>query len=618
MNTCSIHPFRESRQSWLLRCLLCALLSAFTIVDLDAAKILYVINTVVDVGVTANPNDQEVYDRLTSQGHEVTLADDTTVSEADLAGMNLVLISSSVGSGEAGINGLSRGTLRTGKLPVISYEPGLYDELLLQRANTFGNANGHTSLGIIGTNRTHALAAGKSNIVDIVNVAAGDVAVVSSSAVPATLGRDAIIIATNATPDVNVGGIAIWAHETGSRLADDTTVVASRRVAFFYNATTPPGVYNEDAIALFDAAIRWALEPPATIPITIASRSPQPNAVAVPLGTSITVALEDGSISQVNSNSIGLTVNGTVLTPNVSKAGSRTTITAQPPSPLPRSSLITVVLTYRDLASPPNSYTNSWQFTTERLPLSLPAFNQSASGLVVIEAENFHTNAVQGPHQWQFATTPAGFSGDGTMYSLPDSGASLALPDALTTSARLDYRINFTQTGTHYLWVRGSDGGGDSIHAGIDDLDPTGTTLDNIDSPDCCGDRASGGVTLVWINGTDITSDTRSTFEIAAAGEHVLHLWMREDGMIVDKILITTDPNLVVSGVGPDESIHVGGEPPKLAAVQVAGGLRISWTGSGTLEQADAVTGPWTNAPDQANPQTVGISGTAKFFRIRQ
>jgi hypothetical protein len=544
-------------------------LGLFGQVTSQAAKILYVINTVVDDVTTANAHDQEVRDRLVGQGHAVTLADDTTVAASQLAGIDLVLISSSTGSGEAGVNGISRNNLRTGRIPVICYEPGLYDELLFQTQNVFGNANGHTSLAISEANKSHPLAAGKSGTIDI--VAAGDAAVVSSSAFPYTVGNSAIIIATNATPDIDVGRICIWAYETGSRLADNATVTAGRKIAFFYNATTAPGSYNANAIALLDAALKWALEPPASVPITIASRSPDAGQTAVPLDTSITVALEDGSASQVSQNSIRLSVNGTALTPAVTKAGTRTTISGKPAAPLPRSSLVTVALTFSDTATPPNSFTNSWQFTTDRPALALPAFSQSSAGLVVIEAENFHTNAVQGAHRWQFATMPANFSSEGTMNSLPDSGASINMPDALTTSARLDYKINFTKTGTHYLWIRGSDGGGDSIHAGIDDVDPTGSTLDNIDSPDCCGDRAAGGVTLVWINGIDNTPEGRSIFEIATVGEHTLHLWMREDGQIVDKLVITTDPALVVSGVGPEESTRVGQAiPPSVTSVKPA------------------------------------------------
>src|SRR5206468_5030140 len=137
-------------------------------------------------------NDQEVRDRLTGQGHVVTLADDQDPALGDLfAGKDLILISSSVGSGNQPLNSLSISDLRTDRIPIVDYEPGLYDELLFQRENTFGNAGGHTSLAISVANQTHPLAAGKSGTIDIVEP--GLTATVSSSALPYTVGTNAII-----------------------------------------------------------------------------------------------------------------------------------------------------------------------------------------------------------------------------------------------------------------------------------------------------------------------------------------------------------------------------------------------------------------------------------------
>ncbi|MBM3836040.1 MAG: hypothetical protein FJ403_22805 [Verrucomicrobia bacterium] len=152
--------------------------------------------------------------------------------------------------------------------------------------------------------------------------------------------------------------------------------------------------------------------------------------------------------------------------------------------------------------------------------------------------------------------------------------------------------------------------------AGQPELDSAGTNLDNIDSPDCCGTRAPGGATLVWINGTDTTPETRSTFDVTTVGEHTLHLWMREDGMIVDKVVVTTDAAFTPTGLGPDET-RPSTEAVKLTVSRGTTGISISWTGSGRLQQADAVTGPWTDAPSQSNPQTVTATGTAKFYRVR-
>ncbi|GEM_PF-1513694 len=47
------------------------------------------------------------------------------------------------------------------------------------------------------------------------------------------------------------------------------------------------------------------------------------------------------------------------------------------------------------------------------------------------------------------------------------------------------------------------------------------------------------------------------------------------------------------------------------------GMLTIGWTGGGTLYEAPAVTGPWSPAASQNNPQTVAASGI-KFYRVQR
>lgn len=54
-------------------------------------------------------------------------------------------------------------------------------------------------------------------------------------------------------------------------------------------------------------------------------------------------------------------------------------------------------------------------------------------------------------------------------------------------------------------------------------------------------------------------------------------------------------------------------------SISYSGGqVTIAWEGAGTLEEAPSVTGPWTSAASQANPQTVAPTGESKFYRLRQ
>ncbi len=50
------------------------------------------------------------------------------------------------------------------------------------------------------------------------------------------------------------------------------------------------------------------------------------------------------------------------------------------------------------------------------------------------------------------------------------------------------------------------------------------------------------------------TQEGLITIEVTQPGLHVLHVWQREDGLRLDKILLTTDSSYIPVGSGPPES----------------------------------------------------------------
>ena len=65
--------------------------------------------------------------------------------------------------------------------------------------------------------------------------------------------------------------------------------------------------------------------------------------------------------------------------------------------------------------------------------------------------------------------------------------------------------------------------------------------------------------------------------------------------------------------------IPVGADPGSKAFTSfklTGSNFVIAWT-SGTLESADAVTGPWTAVAGAANPATIPVTGTMKFYRLK-
>lgn len=48
------------------------------------------------------------------------------------------------------------------------------------------------------------------------------------------------------------------------------------------------------------------------------------------------------------------------------------------------------------------------------------------------------------------------------------------------------------------------------------------------------------------------------------------------------------------------------------------GNMNLSWTSTGILLQAPAITGPWIISGNQANPQVISITNNAQFYRLQQ
>gem|GEM_PF-7006493 len=169
-------------------------------------------------------------------------------------------------------------------------------------------------------------------------------------------------------------------------------------------------------------------------------------------------------------------------------------------------------------------------------------FQQATDGsdLLVFEAENHHGNVARGGRDWVQPTEGigGGFSGQGVVRAIPDNNMSVAT-GFVENSPRLDYNVRFEATGRHYVYVRGRalNTESNSLHFGINNSGPE--TSDNF--------------TLVPSGNYEWTVRDQ-TVDVASPGVQSLHLWMREDGTYVDKVLLTTDPSFTPVGAGPQQS----------------------------------------------------------------
>ncbi len=175
-------------------------------------------------------------------------------------------------------------------------------------------------------------------------------------------------------------------------------------------------------------------------------------------------------------------------------------------------------------------------------------FTQSSApdGMVSMEAEHFSTRAAgtgKFLNRWWLDEAYADVSG-GEAMELADQGNNSQ--DNFSDGPVMNFRINFVKTGSHYLWIRvlAPSGGDDSVYPALD-----GNSLGQWNLPSV--DR------WAWrVYGESVVNKT--ALDIPTTGERTLSFYMREDGVVIDKILVTVDPNFFPTDFGPAESNRTG------------------------------------------------------------
>jgi len=166
-----------------------------------------------------------------------------------------------------------------------------------------------------------------------------------------------------------------------------------------------------------------------------------------------------------------------------------------------------------------------------------PSF-QMSNNQVVIEAEHFHVKAQNGStDNWNLLSNGSA-SGGQCMELGPENGSSWTA-NIGTTSPRVDFRVNFTSTGTFYMHIKADNGGnsgtGDTCFGGIDNTPNTANLFDFNDASNNWG----------WVSKQIIT--------VNSTGVKTVSVWGREDGLRLDKIVINKTAT-TPTGTGPAES----------------------------------------------------------------
>jgi probable HAF family extracellular repeat protein len=169
-----------------------------------------------------------------------------------------------------------------------------------------------------------------------------------------------------------------------------------------------------------------------------------------------------------------------------------------------------------------------------------------ANGIVSMEAENYYKHTERDLTGWSYVMDKPGWSGGGAMLA-PFSDVSHSND---CNAARLDYRVNFVKTGTHYIWVRcwKKDESSQICHADLDEQDiATAHRINAWYVPD-----EQWG----WTN--IITGSSRATFDVNEAGIHTVNMYVGQGGFRLDKIVLTTNasytPNSPSDPNGPADT----------------------------------------------------------------
>lgn len=218
----------------------------------------------------------------------------------------------------------------------------------------------------------------------------------------------------------------------------------------------------------------------------------------------------------------------------------------------------------------------AYSFTRTDYIAVLPAGTfAEMNGLLVIEAENFDRRSSGATHDWLLKTGQAGYTGTSYLQPLPDID-TLYPPEAINGSPQVDYPIYFTTPGTYTIWLRGypTNAAGDSVHVGLaPSSNPSAPQLTSV----------TGFAPRGWNWTSDSTNGEPATLIISAPGSYTLTLWMREDGLRLDRLLLVTDPTYLPGGDGPAESQRVS-EGFQLFAVPVSRVQQTLLVNAGEME----------------------------------
>lgn len=169
----------------------------------------------------------------------------------------------------------------------------------------------------------------------------------------------------------------------------------------------------------------------------------------------------------------------------------------------------------------------------------------ASGGMVILEAE-FAQTAVSGQgYSWTLSTAFADHAGQGAVIALPDQDL-VVTADHVAASPELRFDVYFDEPGIYSIWIRGQapDGDGNSVFVGLGAAEGAPVEVEGF---------ARGS----WAWRNQGRNGTIARLDIVDAGVASISLWLREDGIVVDRLILTKNETYKPNGKGPRLSSQI-------------------------------------------------------------
>jgi hypothetical protein len=167
-------------------------------------------------------------------------------------------------------------------------------------------------------------------------------------------------------------------------------------------------------------------------------------------------------------------------------------------------------------------------------PAAAQVVYSESGGTVSMEAER-GTSISHSGVQWSSSASSWGYSGSGFLLPSPSYGTYFGA-NYIGVAPQVDFTVNFQTTGRYYVWLRGAGG---AANVGIDGVAST---------------TGIAGFGAGWTWSSTTFAGWRAVLDVRSTGNHTISVWMWNDRLWLDKVLLVQDSGYYPSGTGPSES----------------------------------------------------------------